>query len=269
MGTPLQGFDPKATYSAAAEDYVRAARRYWGFLSSRTVERLGLVPGERVLDVACGSGHGVVDVARRVGPTGSVVGVDYAEGMLAVARRAVAAEGLPNVELVAGDMRALPYHGEFDAVMCVLGLFFVDDMAAAARSLWGAVRPGGRLAVTTFGTEVWTPVLAPFLDRAAAARPDIERVVPWRRTEDPAVLERALGEGGVPDVGIETEIVDIPFAIEDWRTIVMGSGLRRIATDLDDRFEEVLADTERWIGEQRVSSVRVSINFASARRGAS
>ncbi|MEW6321295.1 MAG: hypothetical protein AB1635_09415 [Acidobacteriota bacterium] len=84
-----------------------------------------------------------------------------------------------------------------------------------------------------------------------------------------AVLERALREGGVPDVRLETEVVDLPFAVEDWRLIVMGSGLRRIATDLGDSFEDVLADTERWIREQRVSSVRVSTNFASARREAS
>ena len=130
----LGGFDPRATYSAA-EEYDRASQRYWKYLSTRTVERLRLRPGHRVLDVACGTGPATLAAARAVMPGGRVVGVDYADGMLAVARRAVAASGLSNVELVQGDMLSLPYGDEFDVVLCVLGLFFVEDMHAAGRAL--------------------------------------------------------------------------------------------------------------------------------------
>ena len=268
MTNELQGFDPKATYSAAAEDYERASPRYWQFLSSRTIDRLSLQPADCVLDAACGTAPATIAAGRRVSPTGAVVGVDFSEGMLAIARRNVAAAGLRNVELVTGDMCALPYTEEFDAVVCVLGIFFVEDMAVAARTLWRAVRPGGQLAVTTFGAEVWTPVLQHFVTRAGQARPDIERVLPWRRTEDPAALQRALDDGGVSGVRMETEVVDIPFVADDWRAIVMGSGLRRIAVDLGDAFEDVLADTVRWIHAQRITSVRVGVNYASARKAA-
>jgi ubiquinone/menaquinone biosynthesis C-methylase UbiE len=86
------------------------------------------VLGERVLDVPCGAGPSVVAAAERVGDTGSVLGVDFAPRMLAIAAERVSARGLRNVELRAGDLTALGLDlASFDAVMCVLGIFFVDD----------------------------------------------------------------------------------------------------------------------------------------------
>jgi ubiquinone/menaquinone biosynthesis C-methylase UbiE len=266
MTLELGGFDPQATYSAAAEDYERASQRFWQFLSTRTVERLILQPGQAVLDAACGTAPGTIAAARAVAPGGRVVGVDYAHGMLAVAHRNVAESGVQGVELVQGDVLNMPYRAEFDAVMCVLGIFFIEDMAAAARSLWSHVRPGGTLAVTTFTHDVWTPMLDRFLDAAGRARPDIERVVPWRRADDPDVLARALRDGGVSGVRIEEETVDISFSPDEWPTIVMGSGLRRIALDLGEQVAAVLSDNDRWARAHRVTSVRVGANYASARK---
>ena len=266
MTRELGGFDPQATYSAAAEEYEQASRRFWQFLSTRTVERLRLQPGNWVLDAACGTAPGTIAAARAVAPGGRVTGVDYAEGMLAVARRNVAASGAHGIALVRGDVLHMPYGDEFDAVMCVLGIFFFEDMPAAARALWSHVRPGGTLAVTTFTHDVWTPMLDRFLGAAAGARPDVERVVPWRRTEDPDVLAGVLRAGGVADVQVEQETVDLPFAPEDWPAIVMGSGLRRIAVDLAGQAAAVLADNDRWARECGIASVRVGANYASARK---
>jgi ubiquinone/menaquinone biosynthesis C-methylase UbiE len=264
----LQGFDPKATYSAAAEDYARASAKFWQFLSERTVERLRLLPGQSVLDVACGTAPATIAAARAVGSGGRVIGVDYAEGMLDVARRNVAAEGLSNVELVQGDMLALPYGPEFDAVMCVLGIFFVEDMSAAARALWSHVRPGGMLAVATLGPAPWDPMIGQFVDESAKARPDIELVLPWRRTEDRAVLEEVLRLGDIPDPVVSSEVRDIPFEVGDWWLIVMGSGLRRIAVDLGDAASAVRAKNEQWAREHNVTSVRVAANYAFATKPA-
>lgn len=266
MAEGLGGFDPRATYSAAAEDYARASRHYWQFLSTRTVERLRLQPGEHVLDVACGTAPAAIAAAHLVAPAGRVVGVDYAEGMLAVARRHVAASGASGVDLVQGNMLALPYSDEFDAVLCVLGLFFVDDMAAAVRALWSHVRPGGRLAITAFGTEVWEPVLSRFIDTTARVRPDIERVLPWRRAEDPTLLEGLLHAAGAHDVRVEQDDDEIAFRPDDWPLIVMGSGLRRIASDLGTACDEVITDTVHWARARGVMTVRVSSLYALARK---
>ena len=264
MSEGLGGFDPKATYSAAAVDYQRASQQYWQFLSTRTIERLPLRPGQSVLDAACGTAPSAIAAARRVAPGGRVIGVDYADGMLAVARQNIAASGVAGVELVQGDILTLPYGAEFDAVVCVLGIFFLPDMAAAARSLWRHVRPGGTLAITTFGEDVWEPALAHFVDGVGRTRPDIERVVPWRRTERRDIHEAIFRDAGIPHAEIQRQMDDIPFVPEDWATIVMGSALRRMAVDLGDRAADVIRATESWTSHERLTTVRVSSLYATA-----
>lgn len=262
MDDALKGFDPRATYSAAAEEYERASRIYWQYLSARTVERLNLQAGESVLDVACGTGPAALAAAERVGAQGRVVGVDYTEGMLAIARRKVRDRGLTQIELIQSDMLALPYGAEFDAVLCVLGIFFVPDMTAAARALWSHVKPGGRLAVTTFGSDVWTPLLGRFLEQASRARPDIELALPWQRTKSPTILQGVLREAGIPVGDVIQEIDRLPFQVDDWPKIVSGSGLRRIADDLGDQAAAVLEDNARWARERSLNALLTSTNYS-------
>jgi cyclopropane fatty-acyl-phospholipid synthase-like methyltransferase len=65
----VEGFDARQTYDTASHDYEDASSEVWQYLSRRTVHRLGLEPGERVLDIACGTGPGVVEAARLAGRT--------------------------------------------------------------------------------------------------------------------------------------------------------------------------------------------------------
>ena len=78
MSDPLRGFDPRGTYDAASLDYEQGSRDFWEQISFRTVELASPVPGESVLDVACGTGPSVVAAARAVGQDGQVLGIDVA-----------------------------------------------------------------------------------------------------------------------------------------------------------------------------------------------
>ena len=262
--TELKGFDAKATYSEAAFDYEYASGKYWQFLSRRTVERLELQPGQRVLDVACGTGPATIAAAEAVGTSGSVVAADYADGMVEIVRGKVEGHGLTNVEVVQGDMLALPYSAEFDAVLCVLGIFFVEDMSAAARALWSHVRPGGQLAVTTLGPDVFSPMIGQFVDAAREAHRGIEIVLPWQRTADAHELSSVLMKGGVANSTVVHESVDMAMPLDDWWRIVMGSGLRRIATDLGDAWDSVRKSNERWARDNNVAAIVIDANHATA-----
>jgi ubiquinone/menaquinone biosynthesis C-methylase UbiE len=105
-----------------------------------------LTPTERVLDLGCGAGLDTILAARQVGRGGQVIGVDGAPGMVATARRAVAATGLENVSILQSNAEALPLpDGSVDAVL-VNGLFnLVLDKAAIVREVARVLRPGGRL----------------------------------------------------------------------------------------------------------------------------
>ncbi len=98
---------PRGTYDAASLDYERGSLAFWEQLSSRTVALASPVPGESVIDVPCGTGPSVVAAARAVGPDGHVLGIDYADQMLAIAQEKVTAAGLANVDLRASDMTDL------------------------------------------------------------------------------------------------------------------------------------------------------------------
>src|SRR5262249_53104525 len=140
------------TYNAAADRYDDPANTFWERFGRQTVERLSLKGGARVLDVCCGSGASALHAAAAVGASGTVLGVDLAERLLESARAKSKARGISNIRFQVGDLLDLQLEGaQFDAVICVFGIFFAPDMTRALRSLWQCVHPGGKLAITTWG----------------------------------------------------------------------------------------------------------------------
>jgi SAM-dependent methyltransferase len=266
MSDPLRGFDPKGTYDAASLDYEQASRDFWEQLSSRTVALASPMPGDSVLDVPCGTGPSVVAAARAVVPGGNVLGVDYADQMLAIAQEKVTVAGLANVELRAGDMTDLALApGSVDVVLCVLGLFFVEDMPGLVRSLWGLLRPGGRLAITVLGDRFFAPMLDVFVDAVHVERPGFEVVEPWRRTVGLGTLRAIMAEAGVPASEIHSEVDVIPVKSGDWWRIVLGTGLRRTAMALDpDEAERVRGRCERFMQDHDVRQVELASHYISA-----
>lgn len=257
------------TYDAAARDYEDASRDYWQFLSVRTVDRLRLRPGESVLDAACGTGPALIPAAKAVGPGGSVIGVDYAGQMLAIARDKVSQSGLSNIKLVAGDMTSLDYPEEsFDTVMSVLGIFFADDMPETVRSFWRMVRPGGRLGITVLGRKFFDPMRDVFVEAVGKERPDLEVVQPWRRTEDFDTFQRVFVDAGLEDVTIYSEVERLPLgAPDDWWRIVLGTGLRRTATQLDPEASDRVRDAcLSFIRENDVKELLLDAHYAIAEK---
>ena len=115
-------------------------------------DRLALAPGDAVLDVACGHGNFTVELARRVGPGGLVVGLDISSAMLARAARRVARAGLENVLLVRGDALALPLRdAAFAKLNCSGGLHQLPDLERAFAELARVAAPGARFTASGFG----------------------------------------------------------------------------------------------------------------------
>ena len=165
----------RATFNAAAKYFDDAPLFFWDHCGTRTVELAGVAPGNRVLDVCCGTGASALPAAQRVGPTGRVVGVDLAEQLLVRARAKARERGLDNVEFTEGDMTRLDVaDNSMDVVVCVLGLYFAQDQPSAVAELWRVVRPGGTLAVTTWGRRALEPANTMYLEAVAAERPDLD-----------------------------------------------------------------------------------------------
>src|SRR5712671_7909828 len=108
--------------------------------------RSAVAPGEKVLEIGCGTGAATVPFAEAVGERGEVVGIDISEPMLAGARNRIAESGLRNVSLLQADAQTHRFEPDsFDLITSRFGVMFFADPVAAFTNLLPAVRPGGRL----------------------------------------------------------------------------------------------------------------------------
>jgi len=224
-------------YSAAADHFTRPALAFWDVYGAETVRRAGIGAGDRVLDLCCGAGASVLPAARAVGAEGSVTGVDITAPLLDQARARMESAGLPNVELIRADATATGLDdASFDAVLCVFGVFFVDDMPGFVREMWRMVRPGGRLAVTTWGPGVWDPASSVFWEAVRQVRPDLHRSFnPWDEITTPDALVDLLAAGGVvqPTAEAITGSQVLESSADFW-DVVLGSGYRGTVDALDE-----------------------------------
>lgn len=270
MTTPADGrARVVAAYDAAADAYDDPANSFWARFGRRTVERLSLRPGDRVLDVCCGSGASAIPAAEAVGPTGRVLGVDLCERLLALGRAKASVRGHAQLEFRAGDLLDLRVpEASFDAAVCVFGIFFVPDMAAAVRALRRAVRPGGALAVTTWGPRFFEPATSAFWDAVRRERPDLYKGFnPWDRIGDPASLRALLREGGVDDAEVvaESGMHAIPSP-EAWWAAVLGSGYRGTIDQLDPAQRDRVRDANlAFVRDSRLTAVEANVVYAIAR----
>ncbi|HET6848074.1 MAG TPA: methyltransferase domain-containing protein [Gaiellales bacterium] len=212
-------------FGSFAEHYDRVlVPAMFAPLADAVAAAVEAAPGDRVLDVACGTGALTRVLAQRVAPGGEVVGVDVAEGMLEVAR----AHG-GDATYLQGSADALPVDdGRFTIVTCQQGLQFTDDPSAALRGFTRVLASGGRIAVAC-----WTELDqdAGFLALAEAADehlgPDAGRMVraPFRLA-DPAELRRRFEAAGIGDVVIEIErvVARVAVAPGDFAEAVMAAG---------------------------------------------
>jgi ubiquinone/menaquinone biosynthesis C-methylase UbiE len=225
-----------ATYSAAADHFDDAPLSFWARIGQRTIDRIPLRPGHRVLDVCSGSGASALPAAQAVGPTGSVLAIDLAEPLLERGRAKARALGLSNIDFRCADFEAHPLPPEhFDAVVCVFGIFFVPDMSAAVRKLWRALKPGGTLAITTWGPDVLEPGNTSFWSAIHAHRPDLYKAFnPWERIDSPRSLRAMLAQAGVAAQTVDAEFSQQPLDTpDDWWSIALGSGYRGTLDQLD------------------------------------
>jgi demethylmenaquinone methyltransferase/2-methoxy-6-polyprenyl-1,4-benzoquinol methylase len=183
----LQPERVREMFDRISPSYDRMNRLMSGGMDGRwrglAVRAAGVSVGDAALDVCCGTGDLAIELRRSVGPSGRVVGLDFAPQMLEVARRKSAA-----VEWVQGDALALPFgDGEFAAATVGFGVRNLSDHARGFAEMARVVRPGGRVVCLEMSTparairpfsRVWTDHGVPLMGRLVARDPGAYRYLP-------------------------------------------------------------------------------------------
>ncbi len=223
---------------------VRALFRPWAEL---TLDGLNLMAGDRVLDVACGTGI-VARVAReRLGDAAYIVGVDVSPDMLDVARKAA-----PAIDWRQGNAADLPLNDgeQFSVAVCQQGLQFFPDKPAAAAQMRRALKPGGRLAVSTWRSDDEIPF---FRELRRIAERHLGAIEDQRHSfGDATALEALLRDAGFDEVRSRTISRIMRFEADTWllrgnAMAIVGMSSAGKAMDEQERkrvVDAILSDSE-------------------------
>jgi ubiquinone/menaquinone biosynthesis C-methylase UbiE len=139
-------------WDKAASHYDRFWQAQLEPARSLLLERAALKPGERVLDLACGTGAVTFTAAEAVGAGGEVVGTDISDEMVETCRRAAARDGRAPVRFERMEAETIGFpDASFDAVLCALGLMYVTDFEGSVREMHRVLKPGGRAVAAVWG----------------------------------------------------------------------------------------------------------------------
>lgn len=211
-----------AEYTRMALVYEERAAPRFAPIARRTVDLAALRPGERVLDVGCGTGLATLMAAEAVGPSGEVAGVDLSEGQLGVAAGRAALRGLANVRWQMAHAARLPFEAAFDAAISNLGI--PADTEPVLAAMRRALRPGGRLSIAE-----WEDGRTPSFDAFHA-------IVQARRVAEPGPELRAAREAMARRRGDRKRW----GSVEGFRAALERAGFRGVEvrpTAYDVRFE--------------------------------
>jgi SAM-dependent methyltransferase len=197
----------KATWTAG--DFGQIAQSYAPG-AAEFIERLDIQPGEKVLDVACGTGNLAIPAARK----GAVVtGVDIAPNLIEQARKNAEAENL-DCQFDEGDAEALPYaDGSFDAVVTMFGAMFAPRPEKAAEELARVCRSGGRIAMANWTPQGFIGQMFKLTGSRVPPPPGMPSPVLWG---DEAIVRERLKDG-IADLRLNRRMItfEYPFSPEE------------------------------------------------------
>ncbi|MGH9522361.1 MAG: class I SAM-dependent methyltransferase [Terriglobales bacterium] len=242
----------------AAARWERPSAQMGKHVTDALVDFANPQPGERVLDLACGTGAPSLKVARRVGSSGHVIATDLSEEPLKIAAERARERGLENIQFRLADAHALPFaEGEFDLVTCRFGVMFFADLPRALSEVRRVLKPGGRVAFAAWGSfdqPYFQSTVGVILRRTGAEVPP--GAAAMFKFGEEGTLTQALHDAGFADP--HDEIRRVPWvwtetAEELWAyfravTVPFRPVLEQATPDIET---EILAELRRlWDGQK-------------------
>ena len=221
------------TFDTVSSGYDGGALRFFPQSAQNMVSLLALRGDERALDVACGTGHASLAIARML-QNGRVTGVDFSAGMLDQARSKAATQGIGNVDFLERDMTALGFPADsFDVAVCAFGIFFVDDMDTQLARVTSVVKPGGKIMISSFHEEHY---FHPLREMMLARLRTFGIAIPpaaWKRVGNEGACSSLFSGAGLTNTRVESRSVGYYVdCAERWWDVIWNAGFRRLVSQL-------------------------------------
>ncbi|MEX0309433.1 MAG: class I SAM-dependent methyltransferase [Tateyamaria sp.] len=217
------------------------------------MDRSPIQPGDRVLDIGCGTGVSVAAAAAATGPDGSVTGLDISETMLDLARHRMAGEA--NVTFLKADAQTYAFPSAFDVMISRFGVMFFEDTVAAFRNLTAALAPGGTMTFAAWGPAPQNPYfMAPAraASRVLGPMPKTDRTLPGPFAfEDSTRILGMMAAAGVPKARVETVQVALtpPGSVNDTAALMMQIGPADAAVRHHDADATAMAEVQSAVAD--------------------
>ena len=215
-----QGFD------TVAAGYDHPSLSFFPETAKRLVEHLQLNPTDNLLDVCTGTGCVALTAAEKL-TQGKVFGIDLSSGMLQQARNKAAERGFSNTQFQQMDLEYLEFDdGAFDVATSSFGLFFLEDMTTGLQNISNTVRQGGKVAITTFTGEAFSPMADIFIKRFESTGREVPPLS-WKRLATEELIKEQFNAVGINNVTIHHE--PLGYQMTDpqmWWDVVWNAGWR-------------------------------------------
>ncbi len=234
-------------FDTVAAGYDHPSLSFFPETAKRLVDHLQLKPTDNLLDVCTGTGVVALTAAQKL-MQGKVTGIDLSSGMLQQAKNKAVKKGYLNIDFLQMDLDNLEFDNDtFNVATSSFGLFFLEDMTSSLQNIVDTVKPGGKVAITTFTGEAFSPMSDIFLKHYEEAGKDVPPLS-WKRLSTKELLTEQFNAVGITNINIHHEPLGYQMTdAQIWWDVVWNTGYRGLLNQLTD--EGQIAFKEKHMSE--------------------
>ncbi len=232
-------------FDTVAPGYDHPALSFFPETAKRLVEHLQLKSTDNLLDVCTGTGVAALAAAEKLN-RGKVTGIDLSTGMLQQAKNKAEKQNLNNTQFEQMDLDNLSFaENTFDVATCSFGLFFMEDMTKALTNISNKVQANGKVAITTFTGEAFSPMSDIFIknyEETGRKMPSLS----WKRLATEALIKEQFSAVNINKVEIHHEALGYQMtSAQMWWDVVWNAGWRSLLNMMPEQEQKQFEEKHR------------------------